>query len=58
MRVEGHGSTTNVARYGYEIHAREGDIGNVEDFIIDDETWTICFLRIDTRNWWPGKKLW
>lgn len=39
------------------IHAGNGDIGNVEDLIIDDETWTIRFLIIDTRTWWPGKKV-
>jgi hypothetical protein len=29
----------------------------VEDFIIDDETWAIRYLVIDTKNWWPGEKL-
>jgi len=28
----------------------------VEDFIIDDETWAIRYLEVDTRNWWPGKR--
>ena len=35
----------------------DGEIGHVEDFIIDDETWAIRYLIIDTRNWWPGKKV-
>jgi hypothetical protein len=38
------------------IQAADGEIGHVEDFIIDDETWAIRYLAIDTRNWWPGKK--
>jgi len=42
---------------GYHIHAQEGDIGHVEDFVIDDETWAIRYLIIDTRNWWPGKEV-
>ncbi len=42
---------------GYDIKATDGDIGHVEDFIIDDETWAIRYLVIDTRNWWPGKKV-
>ena len=29
----------------------------MEDFIIDDETWAIRYLEVDTRNWWPGKKV-
>ena len=40
---------------GYEIHAVDGEIGHVEDFIFDDETWTIRYLIIDTRKWWQGK---
>jgi hypothetical protein len=42
---------------GYYIQAADGEIGHVEDFIIDDETWAIRYLIIDTRNWWPGKKV-
>ncbi|MDR3491673.1 MAG: PRC-barrel domain-containing protein [Gammaproteobacteria bacterium] len=42
---------------GYEIQAADGEIGHVEDFIIDDETWAIRYLIISTRNWWPGKKV-
>jgi len=41
----------------YYIEAGDGDIGHVEDFIIDDESWTIRYVVIDTRNWWPGKKV-
>ena len=42
---------------GYSIEASDGYIGSVEDFVIDDETWTIRYLVIDTGNWWPGKKV-
>jgi hypothetical protein len=42
---------------GYNIQAADGEIGHVEDFIIDDETWAIRYLTIDTQNWWPGKKV-
>jgi sporulation protein YlmC with PRC-barrel domain len=48
-------STDNVR--GYEIQAIDGEIGHVEDFIIDDETWAIRYLIVGTRNWWPGKKV-
>ncbi len=48
-------STDSVC--GYEIQALDGEIGHVEDFIIDDETWEIRYLVVDTRNWWPGKKV-
>src|ERR1043166_8705835 len=42
---------------GYYIEARDGDIGHVEDFIIDDESWEIRYMVVDTKNWWPGKKV-
>ena len=42
---------------GYHIETSDGEIGHVEDFIIDDETWAIRYLIVDTRNWWPGKKV-
>jgi uncharacterized protein YrrD len=42
---------------GYHIQAADGEIGHVEDFIIDDETWAIRYLVVDTENWLPGKKV-
>jgi len=42
---------------GYYIEAADGDIGHVEDFIVDDEDWAIRYMVVDTRNWWPGKKV-
>ncbi len=48
-------STRDVS--SYHIESEDGDIGHVQDFIIDDETWAIRYLIIDTRNWWPGKKV-
>jgi hypothetical protein len=42
---------------GYYIEAKDGDIGNVEDFMMDDENWAIRYIVVDTANWWPGKKV-
>jgi len=42
---------------GYHIHATDGELGHVEDFIVDDENWAVRFLVVDTRNWLPGKKV-
>jgi hypothetical protein len=42
---------------GYHIEASDGEIGHVRDFIVDDETWAIRYLEVDTHNWWPGKKV-
>lgn len=29
----------------------------VEDFIIDDQSWAIRYMEVDTVNWWPGKEV-
>jgi hypothetical protein len=40
---------------GYNLQATDGAIGHIEGFLIDDTDWTIHFLTVDTKNWWPGK---
>lgn len=40
---------------GYHIHADDGEIGHVEDLVVDDREWSVRYLEIDTRNWLPGK---
>ncbi|MEP7382105.1 MAG: PRC-barrel domain-containing protein [Gemmatimonadota bacterium] len=42
---------------GYHVHATDAEIGHVEDYLIEDETWAIRYLVIDTSNWWLGKKV-
>ena len=45
-------SSVKVA--GYDIQATDESIGHVKDFIVDDLSWAIRYLVVDTRNWWPG----
>lgn len=42
---------------GYYLEATDGEIGHVEDFIVDDDTWAIRYMVVDTRNWLPGRKV-
>jgi hypothetical protein len=42
---------------GYYVEASDGDIGHVEDLLIDDVDWTIRLIVVDTRNWLPGRKV-
>jgi sporulation protein YlmC with PRC-barrel domain len=42
---------------GYYIQAIDGEIGHVQDFIVDDETWAIRYLAVNTHNWLPGRKV-
>lgn len=48
-------STKVVARY--HIMSVNGEIGHVDDFLLDEHTWKIRYIVVDTRNWWPGKKV-
>ena len=40
---------------GYRIHATDGSIGHVADFLVSDDSWRIRFLEVDTRSWWPSR---
>jgi hypothetical protein len=42
---------------GYHIQAVNGEIGHLDDFIMDDKNWAIRYLIIDTAVWWSGKKV-
>lgn len=42
---------------GYDIHATDGDVGHVDGFLIDDETWSIRYLIVNTSNWWVGHQV-
>lgn len=48
-------SVNTVRRFG--IRATDGEIGHVEDFLVDEHAWAIRYLVADTRNWWPGPKV-
>ena len=42
---------------GFHIHARNGEIGHVDDFLIGDESWRIRYLLVDTSNWIGGRSV-
>lgn len=48
-------STNTVC--SYNIQSTDGEIGHVEDFVIDEQNWAIRYLIINTQNWWPGKRV-
>lgn len=53
---EGDADLRSVAEVrGYHVHAGDGDIGHVENFLADDGNWDIRYLIVATRNWWPGR---
>jgi hypothetical protein len=56
-----HGSDPHVRSVneviGYHLQAVDGEIGHVENLMIDDGDWSIHYFIVDTRNWWPGKRV-
>jgi sporulation protein YlmC with PRC-barrel domain len=48
---------SSVAVIGCGIEARDGTIGSVADLVVDDETWEITDVLVDSRQWLPGKLL-
>lgn len=39
---------------GYGVQASDKRFGHIDDFIFDDDNWTIPYVVVDTRNWLPG----
>ncbi|MEO8544555.1 MAG: PRC-barrel domain-containing protein [Burkholderiaceae bacterium] len=42
---------------GHHIHASDGDIGHVAGMLIDEQTWAVRYLVVDTSNWWLGHQV-
>ena len=42
---------------GYHIQATDGDIGHVQGLLVDEETWAIRYIVVDTSNWWLGHRV-
>lgn len=42
---------------GYDVEARDGDVGYVEDIIFDDQAWTIRYLVVDIGSWLSGRRI-
>ncbi|MFP6850757.1 MAG: PRC-barrel domain-containing protein [Pseudomonas sp.] len=42
---------------GYHIRASDGEVGHVDGFLIDDQSWAIRYLVVNTSNWWIGHQV-
>jgi uncharacterized protein YrrD len=42
---------------GMHVYVADELVGHIDDFVVDDETWTIRYFVIETRNWCPGKRI-
>lgn len=42
---------------GFSMIETDGEIGKIEEFYFDDQTWTIRYLIVKTGNWFSQKKV-
>lgn len=42
---------------GYALHARDGLLGQVQGMLVEETSWAIRYLVVDTSNWWLGNKV-
>jgi uncharacterized protein YrrD len=42
---------------GYYIQATDGEVGHVDGLLVDEESWAIRYLVVNTSNWWVGHKV-
>jgi hypothetical protein len=49
--------TNSTFLTGLAIHATDGELGTVDEFYFDDETWTIRYFVIKTGGWLLGRKV-
>jgi sporulation protein YlmC with PRC-barrel domain len=42
---------------GYNIQSVDGEIGHVSSFLVDDKSWAIHELVIETGHWFSGKEI-
>jgi hypothetical protein len=40
---------------GYHLQTTNASMGHVEGFLVDDESWALRYVVVDTRDWWPGR---
>src|SRR5271154_1097351 len=42
---------------GLTIHATDGELGTVDQFYFDDESWAIRYLTVETGGWLGGRSV-
>jgi len=42
---------------GYHLVADDGEVGHVDDFLVEEGTWTVRYLVVDTSNWIGGRSV-
>lgn len=43
--------------HNYSVEALDGEIGTVDDFYFDGDSWVVRYLVVDTGKWLPGRRV-
>ena len=54
--VDGHLRSCRIVSH-YSIEVEGSRTGHVEDFLINEKTWAIKNLIVDTKDWWPDQPI-
>ena len=41
----------------YYVHGTDGDIGHVAGLLVDEKSWGILYIIVNTSNWWLGHEV-
>jgi hypothetical protein len=52
--LENYHLRSSTAVIGHHIAATDGYIGHLDDLLLDDHSWAIRYLIVNTSNWWGG----
>lgn len=42
---------------GYDVHAEDGDIGHIQGILVDEKSWAIRYLIVNSSTWWLGHQV-
>jgi uncharacterized protein YrrD len=42
---------------GYHLHATDGEVGHVSGYLVDEATWAVRYLVVNTGHWWHGHQV-
>ena len=45
------------AVHGYHVMANDGEIGHISGYLVDELSWAIRYLVVNTSNWWMGHRV-
>jgi sporulation protein YlmC with PRC-barrel domain len=45
------------ALMGYRVHATDDEVGHVHGFLLDERTWAIRYVIVNTSDWWLGHEV-